>query len=64
MPLTIEQLRDIQYDEMADDLALADHMLEWTEDEARTYFQSGGFEVPEPQSMSVPCGDCDCAWGK
>ena len=48
MALTIEELQEIQSDLMCDDIALTDHMLGWTVDEAKAYFESGGFDVPTP----------------
>ena len=48
MTLTLEQLQDIQADEMADDLEIDfAKMSLWTEEEARTYFQTGD-EPPPP----------------
>ena len=47
MPLTLEELQEIQADAMADDLEIDfDKMSLWSKDEATEYFESGGDVVP------------------
>ena len=47
MPLTLEELQEIQADAMADDLEIDfDKMSLWSKEEATEYFESGGDVVP------------------
>ena len=49
MPLTEQQLLDIQADAMADDIAIdMEKMALWTEADAVAYFESGGEVEPSP----------------
>lgn len=46
--LTYEELKAIQLDAMADDVPIElERMQRWTEDEARSYFESGGEDEPQ-----------------
>ena len=47
MPLTMAQLEDFRDEAMADDLDIdLERMSLWTEVQARSYFESGGEDVP------------------
>ena len=47
MPLSLEELKDLQCDAMADDVDIdLEKMSLWTVDEARNYFESGGVDEP------------------
>ena len=48
MPLSRAELQSIQAEALADDLAVEDHMLEWTREEAQAFFESGGTQEPPP----------------
>lgn len=45
-PLTWRKLQDLQAELMADDIEIAPSMCEWTEAEARAFFESGGQHRP------------------
>ena len=48
MPLTLEELQEIQSDAMADDVSIDfDKMSLWTHDQAVAYFESGGEDIPD-----------------
>ena len=55
MPLSLAELEELQAAAMADDVEidLAEMSL-WTEDEARSFFESGGAERPEPAAAPPP----------
>ena len=44
--LTLEQLTTLQSEAMADNVAIAEKMRMWTEEQARLYFESGGTVEP------------------
>ena len=55
MPVTQEQLEEIQADLMADDVAIdMEKMSLWSYDEAVAYFESGGTD--EPRVAATPLG--------
>ena len=49
MPITMERLKEIQNDCMADDVVIPHEAIAWIESEAIAYFESGGFELPTIQ---------------
>ena len=51
MPLTLERLRELQSECLADDLKLPAEAVAWIESEARAYFESGGVELPRPRGL-------------
>ena len=51
MPLTLERLRELQSECLADDLELPAEAVAWIESEARAYFESGGVELPRPRGL-------------
>lgn len=54
MPLTLEELESIQADEMADDVPIdLAKMSEWTAEQARLYFESGGAVDPSAGGTSA-----------
>ena len=38
----MQRVRDIQLDCLADDIPIAEQMVEWSEEKLRAYFESGG----------------------
>ena len=56
MGLSIVQLEAIRDEAFADDISIIDEMKAWTEEEARTFFESGGAEKPTKQAATVPVG--------
>ena len=58
-PLTLERLKEIQSDAMADDMTIDfGQMRLWTEQEAATFFESGGEDAPagykKPEAAAAP----------
>lgn len=54
MPWTQSELEDIQGEEFASDVPIdAARMADWTEDEVRTYFSSGGAQDPGAAGQPV-----------
>ena len=51
MPLSLERLRELQSECLADDLELPAEAVAWIESEARAYFESGGVELPRPRGL-------------
>lgn len=52
MPLTLDQLQEIQADAMADDIPIDEEkMMHWTAEEATAFFESGGTEEPAPSTV-------------
>lgn len=47
MPLTLERIKQIQDECLADDIDVPPESVAWTEDEAFTYFESGGSALPQ-----------------
>ena len=55
MPLTLEELQELQADAMADDIDIdLEKMSLWTKDQATTYFESGGTEEPKEAKAAPP----------
>ena len=55
MPLTLEELQEIQMDAIADDIPIElERMKLWSEDEARYYFENGGEEMPKKEAWTPP----------
>eukprot|EP00966_Prymnesium_polylepis_P258483 5970728-Prymnesium_polylepis.1 len=55
MPTTLARLEELRAEAIADDLAIEDRMLSWTEAQAAEYFESGGAAVPiESGAAAVP----------
>jgi medium-chain acyl-[acyl-carrier-protein] hydrolase len=51
MALTMDRLRELQEEAMADDVDLEESMLAWTEAEARVFLESGGtLRPPSPEA--------------
>ena len=69
MPLTFEQLEELQHEALADDLPITIDMCTWTIAQARAYFESGGLERPlvgqrvrivglRRAELNGQCGEC------
>jgi surfactin synthase thioesterase subunit len=55
MPLTLEELQDIQLDAMADDIEIDfEKMSLWSKDDAVAFFESGGEVEPRPKAALPP----------
>ena len=46
MPLERSRLEELRSDAFAEDLEIDDEMLEWTEADARAFFETGGERRP------------------
>ena len=46
MPCTREQLEEARADAFADDMTITDQMLSWSVDQATTFFEGGGKDIP------------------
>ncbi|KAL1523800.1 hypothetical protein AB1Y20_018723 [Prymnesium parvum] len=51
MPLSWEQLEQIRDEQLADDVPVEPHMLEWSERVATQYFESGGSPLLDPTAQ-------------
>ena len=57
MPLTLEELQDIQAEHMADDVDIdLEKMSLWTREKADAFFESGGVEPPDPPKAEYTHG--------
>ena len=51
MPLTMEELKDIRDECMADDIDIPDEAVSWVKSEAVKYFESGGTWYPRHDGL-------------
>ena len=51
---THDAILELQSECLADDVPLVDGMEQWTEDEVRAYFESGGEDKPAPAASAAP----------
>ena len=47
MPVTLDRLRELRSDCLAEDLLCDESMCGWSEAQALTYYESGGVELPD-----------------